>query len=157
SVYAFDIGTPSTPRITTVYYGTWGNLCHAPRASDCQVSDRPEMFVNSGIRGQAVNRLGNLVEAYPLRADAQAVFWAEAVIEKERVEQSVDGQGRVHYFAYGTNQWRRERLTDSTFDVQPVTPGTQSAPTATHIGSGNYATVMTTAGDPRLNTVRANG
>jgi hypothetical protein len=37
--------------------------------------------------------------------------------------------------------------------VRPLTPGTQ-ATVATHIGEGNYASVMTMGSDPQLNVVR---
>src|SRR5207245_1219688 len=101
--------------------------------------------------------LGNLIEAYPLRGDARAVFWADAVIEKERIEERVDDQGKSHFYAFGTGQWRRERLTDSTFDLQPVTQGTQASGQAVHIGSGNYQATMTMAAAPQLNAIRADG
>ena len=102
------------------------------------------------------NLQGNVVEAYPPGGTAEVGLWADVVYEEARVTRSVDGSGE-HFRAFGTNVWRRERLTDSEFRLRPTTPGTAVAATAPHVGDGRYAAPMTLAPDPRLNSVEVTG
>ena len=137
-----------------VAYGTWGHLCHSPNIADCPLTQRPDIYVASGARPVRVNRFGNNIEAYAVGGDAQAVLWADVVYEKERIDKKTDAQGKDHYHAWGTNQWVRQRLTNSTLDVRPVTAGTMATAVA-HIGQGNYASVMKMGPEPQLNTISA--
>ena len=104
-----------------------------------------------------MNRAGNLVEAYSPGASAEVGLWADVVYEEARLERSVDSGGKEHFRAKGTNQWRREHLQDSVFDLAPLTPGTQVAGSAPHVGDGLYAAPMTMGPSPQLNRVGITG
>jgi hypothetical protein len=70
-------------------------------------------------------------------------LWADVVYEEARVERSVDGEGREHFRALGTNVWKRERLLDSEFALSALSDGTGVAPSAPHVGDGRYTAAMT--------------
>jgi YD repeat-containing protein len=84
-------------------------------------------------------------------------LWADVVYEEARVERSVDGEGREHFRALGTNVWKRERLLDSEFALSALSDGTGVAPSAPHVGDGRYAATMTIGPAPGLNSVGVAG
>jgi hypothetical protein len=57
----------------------------------------------------------------------------------------------------GTNEWHRERLSDSEIHLHPETPGTAVEETAASPGDGQYAAAMTLASVPERNTVAIEG
>ena len=85
-------------------------------------------------------------------------MWADALSEVERVEQVNDPDGSVHFMAVGTNEWRRERLTDSEIRLRAVTPGTGVLPEVANTqGDGTYVAMIQMAAAPQLNKVSFEG
>ena len=138
SYYKFNYGTALDPAIGWVKYHTNGMTCPRPDPSACAAWDAPITFVWQGTRPVMANLQGNVVEAYPPGGAAEVGVWADVVYEEARVTRTVDGQGREHFRALGTNAWRRERLTDSEIRLRPLSPGTAVAATAAHVGEGRY-------------------
>jgi RHS repeat-associated protein len=152
--YFFDVGTPVQPTgVNWIGYATQGYGClNATEEACSNPRDIKRPFVQISERPQRVNSLANLIEAYPLGDEGPIQLAAEALSEKERIVQEVGSDGTLHYYAEGTNQWRRERLADAEIDLTPATPGTAVSP-ITHVGDGVYAAAMTMSPTPQRNTV----
>jgi len=153
SSYIFDIGTDIEPSLFAAEYHTHGFICFSPNPASCGSRPSPPVVMH-GARARLLNRLGNMIEAYPVGGDAQAQFFAYALSEIEQINKEVDDQGRTHYRAVRTNGWRREPLTNSEFRLTPQAPGTAVHPAvAPPVGGGTYAATMTMGADPQLNTI----
>ena len=153
SYYYFDIKNDRDENLTFVAYPTNGLACRATDPSACGGDVPTNPIVSMGQRGRVTNRLGNAVEAYAPESTANFDLWVDQL--SEDVEAYLDSEG--NYTVRGTNQWRRERLLDSVFTMQPTTPGTGTTAGAAHIGNGTYRAAMTMAPDAQLNTVRYQG
>jgi RHS repeat-associated protein len=153
SWYYFTIGRPVAPDLIRVWYGTTGLLCYSPNLSDCPNASQPAAWAYAGARYMMANALGNMVEAYPPEGEATLGFWAHTVYEKERIVPRVDDEGATYFTAEGTNDWVREALDDSDFELTPKTPETHVS-RATAIGNGNYAATMTMGSLPQLNSTQ---
>lgn len=150
SAYRFDVGTPRTPDVFDLRYGTWGTIC----TPFCGIgADQPLAYLEASTRPFLVNLAGQLTEAYPPGSQARAAFATEAVYEGYVLRKFVDGEGETHFRVSGDNTWTRKALEDSTIDLTPQTPGTSSSGAASPTGTGLYEGTMTLAGQPRLNTV----
>jgi RHS repeat-associated protein len=153
SSYVFDIGTNLNPTRFGFTYHSSGFICLHPDPATCGRKPAPPVVL-AGPRARLINRLGNIIEAYPLGDDAEAQFFAYALSEIEQLEKAVDDQGQPHYRAVRTNLWRREPLTNSEFRLVSQTPGTVVSPgVAAHVGGGTYAATMTMGSGPQLNTI----
>jgi RHS repeat-associated protein len=157
SYYKFNYGTKLDPGVGWVEYHTDGLACPAERPGDCAAFDSPQTLTWQGTRPVVANLQGNVVEAYPPGATAEVGVWADVVYEEAQVSRSVDGKGREHFGATGTNVWRRERLSDSEIRLRPLSPGTGVSATAAPLGEGRYTASMTLAADPRQNAVEIAG
>ncbi|HEY2944840.1 MAG TPA: DUF6531 domain-containing protein, partial [Vicinamibacteria bacterium] len=153
SSYIFDIGTDVEPYFFAAEYHTHGFICFSPDPAACGSKPGPPVVMH-GARARLLNRLGNMIEAYPVGGDAQAQFFAYALSEIEQINKEVDDHGQTHYRAVRTNAWRRESLTTSEFRLTPQAPGTTvNPPVAPHVGGGIYAATMTMGSDPQFNTI----
>jgi RHS repeat-associated protein len=153
SSYTFDIGTNLNPTRFGFTYHSSGFICLHPDPATCGRKPAPPVVL-AGPRARLINRLGNIIEAYPLGDDAEAQFFAYALSEIEQLEKAVDDQGQSHYRAVRTNRWRREPLTNSEFRLTSQTPGTGVSPgVAVHVGGGTYAATMSMGSGPQLNTI----
>jgi len=153
SSYIFDIGTNLNPTRFGLTYHSSGFICLHPDPATCGRKPAPPVVL-AGPRARLINRLGNIIEAYPLGDDAEAQFFAYALSEIEQLEKTVDDQGQPHYRAVRTNRWRREPLTNSEFRLTPQTPGTGVIPgVAGHVGGGTYTATMSMGSGPQLNTI----
>jgi RHS repeat-associated protein len=134
---------------------TSGYVCPVSDPFHCTSGAPSSPIIASGVRLFRANALGNVVEAYPLGGTASMSFWADAISEKERVIPFVDPEGVTHYRVEGTNEWRRERLSDSTIRLQPTTPGTVPDAVATPLGNGTYGASIRMGTVPQYNHVRS--
>jgi RHS repeat-associated protein len=157
SYYKFNFGTTLDPTEWWVKYHTNGLYCPRPTLSECAGWDAPITFVWQGTRPVQANLLGNVIEAYPPGGTAEVGIWADVVYEEARVERNVDGEGREHFRALGTNVWKRERLLDSAFALSALSEGTVVAPSAPHVGDGRYAAPMSMGAAPGKNSVAVAG
>lgn len=155
SLYFID-AVVGTEQVGWISIPTTGWACAANPTGHCSTAPTP-LRVATGMRPFRANALGNIVEAYPLGGEASVLFWADEISEIERVERQFDEKGHEHFIAYGTNQWRRERLSDSQIALTPATPGTVPAASAPPLGGGRYAAAVRMANLPQLNTVKAEG
>jgi RHS repeat-associated protein len=138
------------PQLTLTYH-TWGNLCGAADPSACACSE-PGVFPSFVERSTRINTGGNVIEAYPPGGVAKTGFGTDVVYEKESIRQVLDAQGVPHFFAFGTNEWLREPLDDSTIEVVPTTSGTHATEVLAK-GSGQYQGEMRMAPEPQLNSL----
>jgi transglutaminase-like putative cysteine protease len=153
SLYSFEIGSAQQPNLATAKFGTWGWLCHASDASACN-GEQPTTSVFHGTRYRRVSSRGDFIEAYETGANADATFWAYAVLEENYVtEEGQDEYGKI-YRAHGKNKYKRVVLTDSQFNMSAQTPGT-GVSGASHVGNGDYKVTMTMSGTPQENKVSA--
>lgn len=153
SLYNFEIGSAQQPNLATAKFGTWGWLCHAPDASACY-GEQPTTMVFHGTRYRRVSSRGNFIEAYETGANADATFWAYAVLEDNYVtEEGEDEHGKI-YRAHGKNTYKRVVLTDSQFNMSAQTPGT-GVSGASHVGNGDYKVTMTMGSTPQENRISA--
>src|SRR5262249_10368557 len=130
SAYAFVGGSPSSNYFFrwegplgehgSVKFSTGGFTCKGWPACTVPYAFPAFPVVSATTRLYVGNRLGNIVEAYTLRGDADASFSASLLWEKNRVVTSVDGSGKTHYLAKGTNEWVREPLATSLFELTPA-------------------------------------
>ena len=156
SHYFFDAATDLEP-IGWATVSTNGWVCPVGAPPSCTNGAPPPPMIASGLRLFRANELGNVVEAYPLSGSASMTFWADAISEIERVVAVVDPEGNTRYKVYGTNKWRRERLSDSTIALEPLTPGTVPAATASPLGNGRYTAPIRMAAVPQYNRVGYEG
>ncbi|HVR71820.1 MAG TPA: transglutaminase domain-containing protein, partial [Vicinamibacteria bacterium] len=155
SLYYFDVGTVLTPHVFWIAYPTTGPACYAATREPCgEAGTRPDGWPSAGTRAVLVNTLGNLVEAYPPGGAATAGLWTDVVYERERIVNRRDEEtGTDHFFAEGTNEWVREPLDNSQFELAPVTAGTAVAASASSVGHGQYEAPVTMSPAPSLNTI----
>ncbi len=153
SLYSFEIGSAQQPNLATAKFGTWGWLCNAPDASACN-GEQPTTSVFHGTRYRRVSSRGDFIEAYETGANADATFWAYAVLEDNYVtEEGEDQYGKI-YRAHGKNKYKRVVLTDSQFNMSAQTAGT-GVSGASHVGNGDYKVTMTMASTPQENRISA--
>ncbi len=148
STYRFKVSDAEGEKFEQEYH-TCGILCANADPNACHCKE-PGVLPQLMGRGVLVNAQGNMIEAYRPEATGTMGFGTDVLYEKESIQELRDRNDVPHYFAIGTNEWVREPLDDSEFQVRPTTPGTV-ADGVSYVGGGKYEGAMKMGPAPQLN------